>query len=92
MRTRKSTACPASPTHRRARCCAPCAQDNFLPASGALSHSAYGKIHRSYFTGDEHFSKYEKEQYSLGYEFEKRLNDVWQVRQNLRFALRQARP
>ncbi|WP_444436483.1 TonB-dependent siderophore receptor [Pseudomonas sp. A6] len=62
------------------------AQDNFLPASGTLNHSAYGKIHRSYFTGDEHFSKYEKEQYSLGYEFEKRLNDVWQVRQNLRYS------
>ncbi|KAF1070446.1 MAG: Ferrichrome outer membrane transporter/phage receptor [Pseudomonas citronellolis] len=62
------------------------AQDNFLPADGALSRSAYGKIQRSLFTGDAQFQKYEKEQFSLGYEFEKRLNDVWQVRQNLRYA------
>lgn len=62
------------------------AQDNFLPADGSLHRSAYGKIHRSYFTGDEHFSKYEKTQYGIGYEFETRLNDVWQVRQNLRYA------
>lgn len=62
------------------------AQDNFLPAVGTLSHSAYGKIGRDTFTGDKHFSKYEKTQYSLGYEFETRLNDIWQLRQNLRYA------
>ena len=62
------------------------AQDNFLPAVGTLSHSPYGKIGRDTFTGDKHFSKYEKTQYSLGYEFETRLNDVWQLRQNLRYS------
>ncbi|MCJ1885660.1 TonB-dependent siderophore receptor [Pseudomonas sp. LA21] len=62
------------------------AQDNFLPAVGTVEHSPYGRIRRSLFTGDKHFSRYEKEQYSLGYEFETRLSDVWQVRQNLRYA------
>lgn len=62
------------------------AQDNFLPAVGTLSHSPYGKIGRDTFTGDKQFAKYEKTQYSLGYEFETRLNDTWQLRQNLRYA------
>lgn len=63
------------------------AGDSFLPASGTLWHSAYGKIKASdSYNGDKYFTRYEKEQYSLGYEFEKRLNDVWQLRQNLRFA------
>lgn len=60
--------------------------DNFYPAAGTVTHSPFGHIHRDTYTGDRDFQKYEKTQLSFGYEFEKRVNDVWQVRQNLRYS------
>lgn len=60
--------------------------DGFYPAAGTINFNPNGHIHRDVFPADKAFQKYEKKQFSLGYEFSKRLNDTWQVRQNLRYS------
>jgi len=59
---------------------------NFLPASGTVLSSPYGKISRDLFVGDKAFDKYDKQQISLGYEFEHRFDSTWTFRQNARYA------
>ncbi|KHK54135.1 TonB-dependent receptor [Ralstonia sp. A12] len=59
--------------------------DNFLPASGTILPNPNGKIPATLFTGSPDFDAYEKTQYSLGYQFEHKLNDTWTVRQNTRY-------
>ncbi|MGG1943977.1 TonB-dependent siderophore receptor [Trinickia sp. NRRL B-1857] len=60
--------------------------DNFLPAVGTILNNPNGAISRDLYTGDPSFSRYDKRQWSVGYAFEKRLNDVWTLRQNARYA------
>ncbi|MFC6301752.1 TonB-dependent siderophore receptor [Pseudomonas sp. CCM 7893] len=60
--------------------------DGFYPAAGTINFNPNGHIRRDVFPADKAFQKYEKKQFSLGYEFSKRLNDTWQVRQNLRYS------
>lgn len=59
---------------------------NFLPASGTVLRSPHGKISSNTFVGDRDFDKYEKRQYSFGYEFEHDFNSSVTFRQNTRYA------
>ena len=56
-----------------------------LPAVGTLyGGSPYGKLDASTFIGEPGYDFFSNEQLMAGYEFEHQLNDVWQLRQNLR--------
>ena len=56
-----------------------------LPAVGTLYGGApYGKLDASTFIGEPDYDFFSNEQSMAGYEFEHQLNDVWQLRQNLR--------
>lgn len=57
----------------------------YLPASGTVSDSPYGEIPNSRFVGEPAFDEYNNTLGSIGYEFEHRFNDTWQVRQNARY-------
>ncbi|MCB4825284.1 TonB-dependent siderophore receptor [Roseicella aerolata] len=57
----------------------------FLPYSGTVVPSAFGRIPRSRFTGEPGFDTFIRRQYGIGYEFEHRFNDTFTVRQNLRY-------
>jgi iron complex outermembrane receptor protein len=58
----------------------------FLPAVGTLlPNPPYGKVARSFFTGEPDYDKFEQEQWAVGYLFEHRFDQVWQMRQNLRY-------
>lgn len=54
-----------------------------LPASASLHSGANGRLPRSSYLGEPGFDGYEREQSSLGYILEHRLNDVWSLRQTL---------
>lgn len=54
-----------------------------LPATASLYAGANGRLPRSSYLGEPDFDGYEREQFSLGYLLEHRLNDVWSVQQNL---------
>ncbi|MDC7784865.1 TonB-dependent siderophore receptor [Rhodoplanes sp. TEM] len=56
-----------------------------LPYVGTLVPSPWGTIPRSRFVGDPDFDKVNRDQTSIGYLFEHRLNNDWTVRQNLRY-------
>ncbi len=57
-----------------------------LPTTGSLWDSPSGQqIPRDFNDGDPAFSKYDREQISLGYEFEHRFDDTWLIRHNLRY-------
>lgn len=59
----------------------------FLPAQGTLlPNPPYGQIPRSFFTGEPGYDKFEQEQWAAGYLFEHKVDDVWKVRQNLRYS------
>jgi iron complex outermembrane receptor protein len=59
----------------------------FLPAEGTLFPNTVngGKIRRSFFAGEPGYDKFHLDQWSLGYLFEHRIDDVWQVRQGVRY-------
>lgn len=56
-----------------------------LPALGTLYPASFGKIPTSLFIGEPDFNKVERTSYSVGYNFEHRFNDIWTMRQNLRY-------
>ncbi|WP_371998725.1 TonB-dependent siderophore receptor (plasmid) [Tistrella mobilis] len=56
-----------------------------LPAIGTALSSAFGDIPTDLYVGDPTFDKEERKEYSLGYEFEHRFDDVFTFRQNARF-------
>ncbi|MBS7809316.1 TonB-dependent siderophore receptor [Roseococcus pinisoli] len=58
---------------------------NQLPLQGTLLPNRYGPIPRSFFVGDNQYEHFTREQVMLGYQFAHRFNDVWSVRQNLRY-------
>lgn len=59
---------------------------NFLPYQGTVvPNPGSGTISRNSFTGDQNYNTYDKEQESIGYLFEHKLNDTWTFRQNFRF-------
>lgn len=57
-----------------------------LPALGTLYPAVFGKIPTNLFIGEPDFNKVERSSYSIGYNFEHRFNDIWTVRQNLRYS------
>jgi iron complex outermembrane receptor protein len=70
---------------------------NFVPADGSVRRNPNGRISRSLFSGDPDYNRLTRMQYSLGYQFDHRFNQVWSVHQNVRFMhvaghLRQALP
>ncbi|AJX32377.1 TonB-dependent siderophore receptor [Burkholderia oklahomensis] len=58
---------------------------NFLPAQGTVLPNPNGTISNDLYTADANFDHYRKKQWSLGYQFEHRLNPVWTFRQNVRW-------
>lgn len=58
---------------------------NFLPYEGTVTASKQGKIDRDTFLGDARYNNYDKEQHSIGYEFEHRFNETWAIRQHARY-------
>jgi len=57
----------------------------FLPASGTLTYNPNGRIDTDTPIGDPSYERFEREQYTLGYEFKHRINDTWSLQQNLRY-------
>lgn len=56
---------------------------NYVPAAGTVLPGY--PIPRSFNTGDPGFDLFKKQETSLGYKFEHRVNDVWEVKQNFRY-------
>lgn len=60
-------------------------QPNWLPALGTLQKNPNGQIPRDFFSGHPDYNQYDRKQATVGYEFERRLNESWTVRQNFRY-------
>jgi iron complex outermembrane recepter protein len=56
-----------------------------LPIQGTLVPGTYGQIPRNFFGGDFNYESLKYKQATLGYEFEHRFDDVFTVRQNVRY-------
>jgi iron complex outermembrane receptor protein len=59
--------------------------DQWLPSVGTITPTPYGRISRSFFSGEPDFDRYDKDQAMLGYLFEHKFNDSWTLRQNARY-------
>lgn len=58
----------------------------YLPAYGTLTPNKQGNfLPNSMFVGEPGFDSYNNDQASIGYEFEHRFNETWQVRQHARY-------
>lgn len=53
------------------------------PADGTVLPNVNGRIDRDVFVGEPGFDKFDQTGHTLGYLFEHRFNDTWQVRQNV---------
>lgn len=53
-----------------------------IPPQGTVLSSPFGKLPMDFYDGDPNFEKMVRHQTSLGYEFDKRLTDIWSVRSN----------
>lgn len=60
-------------------------QLQFLPSSGTIASNPNGKIDTDTAVGDPGYEKFDRTQYTLGYEFNHRLSDTWDFQQNLRY-------
>lgn len=58
----------------------------FLPAKGTLLPNPNGVVPISKFVGEPGWDSFTRSQYWAGYQFEHHADDVWTVRQNLRYA------
>ena len=56
-----------------------------LPFQGTLVPGTYGQIPRNFFAGDLNYESLKYKQATFGYEFEHRFDDVFTVRQNVRY-------
>ncbi len=56
-----------------------------LPAAGTLLRNPNGKIDKDTFLGNKDWNTFEREVWTLGYEFTHRFTDDWQFRQNSRY-------
>lgn len=56
-----------------------------IPPQGTVLYNPLGKIPVDFYDGDPNFEKFDREQASLGYEFERRLGDRWTMRLNGRW-------
>ncbi|MBN8842207.1 MAG: TonB-dependent siderophore receptor [Sphingomonadales bacterium] len=59
---------------------------NWLPTVGTVLANPNGKISRSLFTGDPNYQKWNRELFSVGYQFEHRFSDAIAFRQNVRLS------
>lgn len=59
---------------------------NGVPANGSVLDNPNGDIDRDFYIGDDSFDESINEKTSAGYLFEHRFDEVWSVRQNLRFS------
>lgn len=57
-----------------------------LPALGTLHRTEHGYLPVDTFLGYPDFSRYEREQFALGYEFEHRFDDVFKARHKLEYS------
>lgn len=57
----------------------------FLPVSGTLFPTVHGTIPRGTFIGEPDFNTFDREQYSIGYEFSHKFNEVFSLQQNFRY-------
>jgi iron complex outermembrane recepter protein len=57
----------------------------FLPMEGTLLANPNGKIRRSFSAAEPGYDKFNLDQWAVGYLAEHRVNDVWQVRQAVRY-------
>ncbi len=57
----------------------------FLPAEGTVRRHPLGKIDTDTAVGLPDYEKFERSQYTLGYELNHRFNDTWSAQQNLRY-------
>ncbi|MBN9044160.1 MAG: TonB-dependent siderophore receptor [Rhizobiales bacterium] len=60
-------------------------QTNWMPALGTLQANPNGRIPYDFFSGNPNYDTFNRKQASIGYNVEHRLDDVWTLRQNLRF-------
>ena len=57
-----------------------------MPALGTLYANPKGRIPTKRFIGEPNYDRFKLQQGFIGYAFEHRFNDVWTVRQNLRYS------
>ncbi|WP_068827003.1 TonB-dependent siderophore receptor [Pseudomonas sp. BMS12] len=60
-------------------------QLQFLPAEGTLYNGGNGYIDTDTAIGDPSYEKFDRTQYTLGYELNHRLSDAWDFQQNFRY-------
>lgn len=60
-------------------------QSQYVPLEGTLFSNPNGRLPRSNFLGEPGIDHTDREQFWAGYIFSHRFNDVWQIRQNLRY-------
>lgn len=58
----------------------------FLPWTGTVAPNPNGRIPTETFVGEPGFDRYDSENLSVGWQFQRRLTDRWTVRHNLRWA------
>lgn len=58
---------------------------NSFPVEGTLIDNPNGNIPQSILLGEPDFNRYNQEQWMLGYNFEHRVNDTWEFKQNARY-------
>jgi iron complex outermembrane receptor protein len=58
---------------------------NWMPALGTLQTNPNGQIPYDFFSGNPNYNSFDRTQSTIGYELEHHIDDVWTVRQNLRF-------
>ncbi|WP_394558368.1 TonB-dependent siderophore receptor [Aquipseudomonas alcaligenes] len=60
-------------------------QLQFLPAEGTLYNAGNGYIDTDTAVGNPDYEKFDRTQYTLGYELNHRLSDAWDFQQNFRY-------
>jgi iron complex outermembrane recepter protein len=56
-----------------------------VPPQGSVLPNPYGKLPSNFYDGDPSFENFNREQASIGYKFERRLDHTWQFRSNGRY-------
>jgi iron complex outermembrane recepter protein len=60
--------------------------ENFLPYVGTVQPAPFGRISSSLFTSDPGLDTFQRNQAMIGYTAEHRFNDIFTVRQNMRYS------